>query len=183
MGILSPVTLAALLTFVPRHVEDTGAAHSAHPGRTPKASAFPDPGDVEAFLQMNPEDRFDIEVINSIDFQTLVEQAVRNDSLSRRVVRMTKALMPRIQAETEEAALVGAFLRAKTVDWYRRSPSPGWVATMPFRWGGIFYDSRVPGGRFSRKLSVRVANLYMECAKASGWAGRLKSLEIGRAHV
>lgn len=178
MGIVPPVSLAALLTFVPAHVEDTGAAHSAHPGRTPRSTTVPELGDLESFLQMDPEERFEIEVINAIDFQTLVEQAVRNDGLCQRVVKLTKELMPRVQAETEEAALVGAFLRAKTVDWYRRSINPGWVATMPLRWGGIFYDSRVPGGRFSRKLSVRLANLYMECAKAGGWRGRLKSMAL-----
>ncbi|MBI4415424.1 MAG: hypothetical protein HY557_00390 [Euryarchaeota archaeon] len=131
------------------------------------------------FLQMNPEERFDIEAINSIDFQALAQQALQDERMSREVVRMTKALMPRVQAETEEPTLVGAILRAKTLDWYRRSPSdPSWAETVPLRWGGIFHESRVPGGRLSRKLSVRLANLYTQCAKASGWGGRLRSLAL-----
>src|SRR2546428_11671213 len=46
---------------------------------------------------------------------------------------------------------------------------------MPLRWGGIFYESRVPGGRLSRKLSTRLANLIALCVEASGTVAFLRA--------
>jgi len=181
MGIVPPVSLATLLGLVSFALGDSSTLASTYAGRPrPRPSTVLDPGDLEALLQMNPEDRFDIETINALDMQALLAQARRNDGLLRDVSRMTKILMPRIKAETEEPTLVGAILRAKTLEWYRRSPwEPGWAETMPLRWGGIFHESRVPGGRLSRKLAVRLANLYIESSKAGGWRGRLRSLAAG----
>jgi hypothetical protein len=83
-------------------------------------------------------------------------------------------LLHRVRSETEEPALAGAILRNKTLDWYRGSPSdPGWAERMALRWGGIFHESRVPGGRLSPKLSARLVGLRLECAKARGLVGVL----------
>jgi len=181
MGIVPRVSLAALFGLVSFALGESSAMASTYAGRPrPRPSTVLDPGDLETLLRMNPEDRFDIETINAIDMQALLIQASRNDGLLRDVARMTKALMPRIKAETEEPSLVGAILRAKTLEWYRRSPwEPGWAETMPLRWGGIFHESRVPGGRLSRKLAVRLATLFIESSKAGGWRGRLRSLAAG----
>src|SRR5256712_5825445 len=46
---------------------------------------------------------------------------------------------------------------------------------MPLRWGGISYESRVPGGRLSRKLSTRLANLIALCVEASGTVAFLRA--------
>src|SRR3989442_1280237 len=87
-----------------------------------------------------------------------------------------EALLPRVRAETEDPLLVSAILRSKTLDWVRRSPSDsGWAETMPLRWAGIFYESRVPGGRLSRKLSTRMANLISLCVEASGTVAFLRA--------
>src|SRR5256886_12726904 len=72
----------------------------------------------------------------------------------------SEALLPLVRAETEDPILVSGILRTKTVDWYLRSPSDrSWTVTMPVRWGGMFHESRVPGGRLSRKLDRKSTRL------------------------
>src|SRR6059036_1636515 len=62
------------------------------------------------------------------------------------------------------------------MDWVRHSPSDSsWGDTMPLRWGGIFYESRVPGGRLCRKLSTRLAGLITLCVEASGAVAFLRA--------
>src|SRR5438128_10691794 len=118
----------------------------------------------------------DREAINSVDAQVLVGEARENKRVLREVLRTAEALLPRVRAETEDPILVSAILRSKTLDWYRRSSSdPGWTDAMPLRWGGIFYESRVPGGRLSRKLSTRLSNLIALCVEASGTVAFLRA--------
>lgn len=172
MGLGLPVPPAVLLALV----APTRREEREFPGgmkdldREAKPDA-PESRELEAFLRMNPEERFDIEVVNSIDMQALVRQARGEKRVLREVIRTAEALLPRVRAETEDPVLVGAILRSKTFDWYHRSSSdPGWAATKPLRWGGIFAESREPGGRLSRKLSARLTGLITECVKACGTA-------------
>src|SRR5206468_1950351 len=141
-----------------------------------KGSEVTEPTELEKFLQLNPLEKFDLEAINSVDAQVLVGEARENKRVLREVLRTAEALLPRVRAETEDPILVSAILRSKTLDWYRRSSSdPGWTDTMPLRWGGIFYESRVPGGRLSRKLSTRLSNLISQCVEASGTVAFLRA--------
>jgi len=124
---------------------------------------------LKEFLRMNPEERFDLEAITALDMRILFEEARRERRLLNEVMETVQALFPRVLSETEDPALAGSFLRNKTLDWYRRSPSdPKWPEKMAVRWGGIFNESRVAGGRLCPKLTGRLANLHLECAKASG---------------
>src|SRR5207247_4314018 len=142
----------------------------------PAGASRPEPRERVAFLQMNPEEKFDIEAINAIDAPALVGETHGDKRVLREVLRTAEALLPRVRAETEDPLLVSAILRAKTFDWYQRSPSdPSWVGSMPLRWGGIFYESRVPGGRLSRKLSVRLTLLINQCVEASGAVAFLRA--------
>src|SRR5881397_614223 len=146
--------------------------------RTAKAlgTSRSEPPALEAFLQMNPEDKFDLEVVNSINLRAVLEQARGDKRLLHQVVRAAEALLPRVRAETEDPILVSGILRDKTVDWYLRSPSDrSWTVTMPVRWGGMFHESRVPGGRLSRKLSVRLTGLINQSVEASGTAAFLRA--------
>ncbi|TLZ74845.1 MAG: hypothetical protein E6K08_09760, partial [Methanobacteriota archaeon] len=140
------------------------------------ASAVSKPSALAAFLLMTPEEKFDLEAINSIDLPALVVEARGDKRVLREVLRTAQALLPRVRAETEDPLLVSAILRKKTLDWYRRSPTdPNWAEYMPLRLGGIFYESRVPGGRLSRKLSVRLTLLINECVQASGTMAFLRA--------
>lgn len=156
-----------------------GAAVSAYEARYRKPGApVLTSGELAAFLRMNPEERFDLEAINVIDLEAVLEEARTEKRLLREVLRTAKALMPRVRAETEKSILVGAILRRNSLAWYRRSPTdPSWVRTMPVRWGGIFFESREPGGRLSRGLSARLISLSIECVKASG-RGALLSASV-----
>jgi len=135
-----------------------------------------EPSVLETFLQMNPEEKFDLEAVNSIDVRALLEQARGDKRVLHEIVRTAEALLPRVRAETEDPILVSGILRTKTVDWYLRSPSDrSWTVTMPVRWGGMFHESRVPGGRLSRKLSVRLTGLINQSVEASGTAAFLRA--------
>lgn len=170
MGNVTFVPSAVLMALVPPRSEEVSKSADVSSG-TAKAlgSSRSELPTLLAFLQMNPEEKFELEAINSIDPRTLLEQAHGDKRILREVVRTAESLLPRVRAETEDPILVSGILRKKTLDWYRRSPSdPSWAESMPLRWGGIFHESRVPGGRLSRKLSVRLTNLINQGVEASG---------------
>src|SRR5438445_11964042 len=154
--------LMALVSPAPEKARKT--ASTAKSVTKSPSPARAEPHELVAFLQMNPEEKFDIEAINAIDPLALVEEARVERRVLRDVLPTAPALLPRVRAETEDPLLVSAILRQKTMDWVRRSPSDSsWAETMPLRWGGIFYESRVPGGRLCRKLSTRLAGLITVC--------------------
>lgn len=164
------VPSAVLLALVSAPPEEGGKPPApSKTGTRAGATSVSEPRELVAFLQMNPEEKFDLEAINAIDPRVLIEETRGDKRVLREVVRTAEALLPRVRAETEDPNLVGAILRKKTLDWYRRSPSDSnWAEYMPLRWGGIFHESRVPGGRLSRKLSTRLASLIDQCVQASG---------------
>ncbi len=132
--------------------------------------------ELRAFLRMNPEEDFDIEAINSTDFHTLLREASAEKRFLKAAARVAEALLPRVHAETEDPLLVGAILADKTLAWYLKSAAdPDWAEFAPLRWGGIFYESRSPGGRLRRKLSTRLTDLIEACVNASGTTAVLRA--------
>ncbi|HYS99536.1 MAG TPA: hypothetical protein VEO20_02620 [Thermoplasmata archaeon] len=177
MGSVPFVPSAMLMALVSPAPEKAGKTASTAKSVTKSPSpARAEPHELVVFLQMNPEEKFDIEAINAIDPLALVEEARVERRVLREVLRTAEALLPRVRAETEDPLLVSAILRQKTMDWYGRSASdPLWADDMPLRWGGIFHESRVPGGRLSRKLSVRLTGLINQCVEASGAVAFLRA--------
>ena len=177
MGDVPLVPLASLMALISPASEEVSKT-IAVPKKTSKAlgtsrSELPV---LETFLQMNPEEKFDLEAVNSIDTRALLEQARGDKHVLREVVRTAEALLPRVRAETEDPILVSGILRDKTLDWYRRSSTDRtWTDTVPLRWGGMFHESRVPGGRLSRKLSVRLIGLINQAVEASGTVAFLRA--------
>ncbi|TLZ81887.1 MAG: hypothetical protein E6K03_09225 [Methanobacteriota archaeon] len=166
-----------LLALVSTAPEESGKSPASPklPGRA-RGNPAREPSELEKFFQLNPEEKFDLEATNLIDAPKLVEEARGEKRVLRDVLRTAEALLPRVRAETEDPLLVSAILRNKTLDWVRRSPSDSsWAETMPLRWGGIFYESRVPGGRLCRKLSTRLAGLITLCVEASGAVAFLRA--------
>ena len=132
--------------------------------------------ELRTFLRMSPEEEFDIEAINRIDLHALVKEARDDRRLLEAAVRTAEALLPRVRAETEDPLLVGAILADKTLAWYRKSGAdPDWAEFTPLYWGGIFHESRAPGGRLRRKLSTRLVNLINDCVNASGTTAVLRA--------
>jgi hypothetical protein len=168
---------AVRMALISPDSEETGKTAVAS-RKTAKAlgTSRSEPQALEAFLQMNPEERFDLEAINAIDTRAVLEQARGDKRTLHEVVRTAEALLPRVRAETEDPILVSGILRDKTLDWYRRSATnQEWTEVMPLRWGGMFYESRVPGGRLSRKLSVRLTGLINQCVEAAGTVAFLRA--------
>ncbi len=176
MGVIPSVPSALLLALVSSYGEAGRGTGETKGGTTVRRSTGPKPSELESFLQMNSEEQFDLEVINCVNSNALVEEARGDKRVLREIVRTAEALLPRVRAETEDPLLVGAILRNKTLDWYRDSPSDAtWMDHVPLRWGGIFHESRVPGGRLSRKLSTRLVNLINRCVEASGAAAFIRA--------
>src|SRR3989442_3306625 len=181
MGGVPFAASALLLALVSTAPEESGKSPASPkpPGRA-CGSPVQEPSELEKFFQLNPEEKFDLEATNLIDAPKLVEEARGEKRVLRDVLRTAEALLPRVRAETEDPLLVSAILRNKTLDWVRRSPSDSsWAETMPLRWGGIFYESRVPGGRLCRKLSTRLAGLITLCVQARGPVAFLRARVTG----
>src|SRR2546426_11361285 len=164
------VASAVLLALVATAPGEGGKAPASPKSAAPaRGSSVPEATELEKFFQLNPEEKFDLEATNLIDAPKLVEEARGDKRVLREVLRTAEALLPRVRAETEDPLLVSAILRNKTMDWVRHSPSDStWGDTMPLRWGGIFYESRVPGGRLCRKLSTRLAGPVPLCVAGGG---------------
>src|SRR5438132_11024122 len=83
----------ALLPPVSEEVSKTAVGAK----RTAKAlgTSRSEPPALEAFLQMNPEDKFDLEVVNSINLRAVLEQARGDKRLLHAVEREAEALLPR----------------------------------------------------------------------------------------
>src|SRR5256886_2266486 len=173
-----PFAASAVLLALVSTAQEEGGKPPASPKSAARARGSPvqEPTELEKFFQLNPEEKFDLEATNLIDAPKLVEEARGEKRVLREVLRTAEALLPRVRAETEDPLLVSAILRNKTLDWVRHSPSnSAWPETMPLRWGGIFYESRVPGGRLCRKLSTRLAGLITPCVEASGAVAFLRA--------
>jgi len=173
-----PFAASAVLLALVSTAPEEGGKSPASPKAAARTRGTPveEPTELEKFFQLNPEEKFDLEATNLIDAPKLVEEARGDKRVLRDVLRTAEALLPRVRAETEDPLLVSAILRNKTLDWVRQSPSnSSWSETMPLRWGGIFYESRVPGGRLCRKLSTRLAGLITLCVEASGAVAFLRA--------
>src|SRR5207245_11777667 len=152
MGVIPSFPSALLLALVSSYGE-TGRGIGDTKGATAvRRSTGPKPSELESFLQMNSEEQFDLEAINSVNSNALVDEARGDKRVLREIVRTAEALLPRVRAETEDPLLVGAILRNKTLDWYRNSPSDAaWLDHVPLRWGGILHEVMVPGGGLGQR--------------------------------
>ena len=176
MGGVPFAASAVLLALVSTAPVGEKSAASPKSAARARGSSVQETTELEKFFQLNPEEKFDLEATNLVDAPKLVEEARGDKRVLREVLRTAEALLPRVRAETEDPLLVSAILRNKTMDWVRRSPSDSsWGDIMPLRWGGIFYESRVPGGRLCRKLSTRLAGLITLCVEASGAVAFLRA--------
>lgn len=180
MGGDTPMASALFMALVPQNEEakkqPAVQAKTATGGAVVQRATVTGRSELRAFLRMNPEEEFDIEAINAIDMHVLMKEARADKRLLRAAVRTAEALLPRVRAETEDPLLVGAILADKTLAWYLKSAAdPDWAEFAPLRWGGIFYESRSPGGRLRRKLSQRLTDLIEECVNASGTSAVLRA--------
>src|SRR2546421_11876762 len=93
----------ALLPPVSEEVSKTAVGAK----RTAKAlgTSRSEPPALEAFLQMNPEDKFDLEDVNSINMRAVLQQARGDKRILNQVVRAAEAVLHRVRGETEDPIL------------------------------------------------------------------------------
>src|SRR5436189_24690 len=98
MGVIPSVPSALLLALVSSYGEP-GRAGETKGATAVRRSTSPKPSELESFLQMNSEERFDLEVINSVNSNALVEEAHGDKRVLKEIVRTAEALLPRVGAE------------------------------------------------------------------------------------
>lgn len=176
MGGIIPMASAILLALVPPHGESKEESRGTTGNEIVRRATIVGTSELKAFLRMNPEEGFDLETINGLDTHALLKDARADKELLQATARTAEALLPRVRAETEDPLLVGRILSDKTLAWYRKSGAdPDWTEFTPLRWGGIFYESRAPGGRLRRKLSTRLTDLMNDCVTAAGTTAVLRA--------
>lgn len=176
MGGVFPVASAILLALVPPQGEPKQDSRGTTGNEVIRRATITGTSELKAFLRMNPEESFDIESVNSIDTHALLKDARTEKELLLATARTAEALVPRVRAETEDPLLAGRILSDKTLAWYRKSGAdPDWTEFTPLHWGGIFFESRAPGGRLRRKLSTRLVDLINDCVNAAGTTAVLRA--------
>ncbi len=127
------------------------------------------------FMAVDPVGRFDIQLLNTLPFFPLVEDAQREPRRLESLKERSAALMARVKSEVDDPLNAGAFLREQVLLWYRRSPTdPEWSARMPERWAGLFADSRVTGGRLQAWLNSRLLAVYHGAVRAGRLSSRIR---------
>lgn len=133
------------------------------------------PPTLAEFLQTNPMERFDIQALNALHLPTIIEGAQGDPVLLSAIRRQAEALMGRVKLELDDPISAGAFLRDFVLRWYRESPDdPVWANRMPERWGGLFAESRVSGGRLAPWLNLRLWSLREQTSSAGSIRRALK---------
>jgi hypothetical protein len=127
------------------------------------------------FMAVDPVGRFDIQLLNTLPFFPLVEDAQKDPGLLESLKDRSAALMARVKSEVDDPLSAGAFLREQVLLWYRRSPEDAeWTFRMPERWAGLFADSRVTGGRLQAWLNSRLLAVYQGAIRAGRFGARLR---------
>lgn len=152
----------------------SGETRGASPTDRPIGRSIHTPA-LRQLLALNPTERFDIQLLNSLTFPGLVDEAARDPQILEPLRRRAESLMVRVKAEVDDPLNAGAFLREQVLLWYQKSgDDPEWSARMPERWAGLFADSRVTGGKLHRWLNARLLSVYEEALHAGRLGARIR---------
>jgi hypothetical protein len=133
------------------------------------------PPAIAEFLKTNPTDRFDLQSLNTVRLHDVVEEANGDPSMLATIAHQAEALMVRVKQETDDPLNAGAFLRDQVLRWYRESAQdPEWTARMSARWGGLFAESRVTGGRLLPWLNLRLWSVRERAVRAGPFRQKLR---------
>jgi hypothetical protein len=138
---------------------------------------------LEHFLALNSADQFDIQALNQIPLAPLIQEASGNPELISLLAARSEALMERVKREVDDPLSAGALLREFALTWYRRSPDdPSWSETAHNRWGGIFAESRVTGGKLHPWLNMRLWSVYQQAVRGQSVRHRFRR-GLSRSHA
>jgi len=149
------------LEMVPLTAAPTGAiaGPSANPPGPPEHRSA-----LATFLRFNAYDRFDLLELNSMDLSEIVDEARGGSrALLHDARELAETLLGRVRRETEQKEDVTALLGDLSAHWYLRTskdPQPldptAWRGWATGAYSGLFYESRVPGGRRKPRLADRL---------------------------
>jgi hypothetical protein len=150
---------------------------SPDPSRRPRAiGAAIRTSEVESFLGLDAFESFDLVAINAARFPIIDEGTRESPEVAAAVAERAEAIMARVRREEDDPLSVGAFLRDRVLEWYAGSGvDPGWAATAPRRWGGLFAESRAAGGHRVPWLNVRLHALWQPASKGRKLGSRLRT--------
>ncbi len=153
-----------------------GAAHPPGPAdrvREVGRPLIPDP--LRAFLALDPAERFDILELNTVPISGLLHLDLGDADQVTLVADRAEALMDRVKREVDDPLNAGALLREFALRWYRESPGRStWDTETPDRWGGIFAESKVSGGRLHPWINVRLRSLHQHARRHGGLSHRVR---------
>jgi hypothetical protein len=152
---------------------DPQSGPASAPSRTIGGSLLPT--SVVEFLRTDPTERFDIQALNALRLPGAIDVAGTDPAMLASLARRAGELMARVKQEIDDPLSAGAFLRDQTRRWYRESLlDPGWSSAMPERWGGLFADSRVSGGRLKPWLNRRLGHVREQAVRSGPIGMRLR---------
>ncbi len=129
-------------------------------------------------MRMDADGRFDLFGLNSLNLTDVLHEAQTKDHEAlRQLSKEAELLLPRVRKETGSREDVAQLLRLLAERWYLdssaatapsgRTPWPTWARSA---WGGLFYESRVPGGSRTPRLADRL--LWISEGKAGAHPAR-----------
>jgi hypothetical protein len=135
------------------------------------------------FLAFDPAEKFDIQALNQLPLAPLFHEGTGDPKLLALLAERSEALMERVKREVDDPLGAGAMLRDFALIWYRQSPEdPAWADTAPARWGGIFAESKVTGGKLNPWLNMRLWALHQRSVREGGVGHRVRR-GLSRSHV
>lgn len=138
---------------------------------------------VRSFLALDPAEQFDIQALNQLPFAPLLHEGAKNPELLEQLATRSEALMERVKREVDDPLSAGALLREFALLWYRRSPEdPGWAEAAQDRWGGIFAESKVSGGKLHPWLNMRLWAVHQQSIREGTVRQRVRR-GLSRSHL
>jgi hypothetical protein len=138
---------------------------------------------LQNFLALNSADQFDIQALNQIPLAPLIQEASGNPELISQLAARSEALMERVKREVDDPLSAGALLREFALTWYRQSPvDASWSETAHNRWGGIFAESRITGGKLHPWLNMRLWSIHQQAVRGQSVGHRFRR-GLSRSHV
>lgn len=130
---------------------------------------------VRKFLSLDPAEKFDIQALNQLPLAPLLHEGTESPELLVLLAERAEALMERVKREVDDPLTAGALLREFALTWYRHSPDdPVWAETSQARWGGIFAESKVTGGRLQPWLNTRLWAVHKRSLRKGGVRHRVR---------
>jgi hypothetical protein len=135
------------------------------------------------FLALDPAEQFDIQALNQLSLGPLLREGGDDPDLLALLAERSEALMERVKREVDDPLSAGALLREFALTWYRESPSdPNWSHRAAERWGGIFAESKITGGKLHPWLNWRLWTVLQRSVRDGPVRQRVRR-GLSRAHV